>query len=208
MAKRPSPHLRGVVEGYYGRPWSGEARRDVIRFMGAHGLDTFVYGPKNDPYHRDRWREPYPPEALADFRTTATVARRAKVRFVVAISPGLDVCYASRADFAALTDKIAALARTGARHFALFFDDVFGGLQRPKDLARYGGAGPTSLARAHADLTNRTDRWLRRRGLPGLVFMVPSEYAGTEYRPYHGALARTLRPHVPIGWTGTGVFAP
>src|SRR5689334_16005637 len=52
--KRSSPLLRGVVEGYYGRPWSGDARRAVIRFMGAHGLDTFVYGPKNDPWHRDR----------------------------------------------------------------------------------------------------------------------------------------------------------
>jgi hyaluronoglucosaminidase len=209
MAKRSSPRLRGVVEGYYGRPWSGEARRAVIRFMGAHGLDTFVYGPKNDPYHRDRWREPYPPDALADFRATAAAARRAAVRFVVAISPGLDVCYAGRDDFAALTAKLAALTGGASiRHFALFFDDVFGGLQRPEDVARYGGAGTTSLARAHADLTNRTDRWLRRRGLPGLVFMVPSDYAGTGCRPYHGALARKLRPQIPIAWTGPGVFAP
>jgi hypothetical protein len=208
MAKKTSTSLHGVVEGYYGRPWSGAARRDVIRFMGAHGLDTFVYGPKNDPYHRDRWREAYPADALADFRETATAARRAKVRFVVAISPGLDVCYACKDDFAALTAKLKALARSRVRWFALFFDDVFGGLTRPEDLARYGGADEESLARAHADLTNRTDRWLRRRGLPGLVLMVPSDYAGTECHPYHGALARALRPQIPIGWTGTGVFAP
>src|SRR5690349_20997837 len=75
--KRSSPRLRGVVEGYYGRPWSGDARRDVIRFMGSHGLDTFVYGPKNDPRHRDRWREPYPSDALHDFRATVRVARTA-----------------------------------------------------------------------------------------------------------------------------------
>jgi hyaluronoglucosaminidase len=89
MSSRPSPFLRGVVEGYYGRPWSGDARRDVIRFMGAHELDTFVYGPKNDPYHRDRWREPYPADALRDLRATVRVARTAKVRFAVALSPGL-----------------------------------------------------------------------------------------------------------------------
>ncbi len=53
---RPTP-LRGVVEGYYGRPWSDEARRDVIRAIGREGMNAFVYGPKNDPYHRDRWRE-------------------------------------------------------------------------------------------------------------------------------------------------------
>jgi hyaluronoglucosaminidase len=207
MAKKPTPQLRGVVEGYYGRPWSGAARRDVIRFMGDHGLDTFVYGPKNDPYHRDHWRDPYPADALADFRETATTAKKAKVRFVVAVSPGLDVCYACKDDFAALTAKLRALAKARVRYFALFFDDVFGGLTRPEDLARYGGSDQESLARAHADLTNRTDRWLRRRGLPGLVFMVPSDYAGIECHPYHGALARALRPRIPIGWTGTGVFA-
>jgi hypothetical protein len=203
-----SPPLRGVVEGYYGRPWPGEARRDVIRFMGAHGLDTFVYGPKNDPYHRDRWREPYPEDALADFAETARVARRAKVRFVVAISPGLDVCYACKDDFTALTRKIRQLRRGGhVRYFALFYDDVFGGLQRDEDVARYRGNDEAALARAHADLTNRADRWLRAQGLPGLVFMVPSDYCGTECRPYHAELGRKLRRGMPIGWTGSGVFA-
>src|SRR5215813_15105033 len=79
---RTSP-LRGVVEGYYGRPWSGDARRTVIRFVAARGMNVFVYGPKNDPYHRDRWRDPYPADANDDFRETVAVARRAKVRFVV-----------------------------------------------------------------------------------------------------------------------------
>src|SRR5262249_21978182 len=99
------------------------------------------------------------------------------------------------------------LARAGVRHFALFFDDVLGGLQRPADLARYGGTDQEALARAHADLVNRTDRWLRRRGLPGLVFMVPSDYAGTECHPYHRPLGRAWRPSMPIGWTGSGISA-
>lgn len=208
MAKKPLPPLRGVVEGYYGRPWSGDARRDVIRFLGTHGLDTFVYGPKNDPFHRDRWREPYPADALADFAETARVARQAKVRFVVALSPGLDVCYACKDDFAALTRKIRQLRRDGrVRYFALFYDDVFGGLKRDEDVARYGGTDEPALARAHADLTNRTDRWLRAHGLPGLVFMVPSDYYGLQCHPYHAELGRKLRRGMPVGWTGTGVFA-
>jgi hyaluronoglucosaminidase len=208
MAKRPSPPLRGVVEGYYGRPWTGAARRDVIGFMGAHGLDTFVYGPKNDGYHRDRWRDLYPDDALADFRATVKAARRARVTFVVALSPAKDICYACRDDFRALTRKLAQLRRAGVRHFALFYDDVFGGLTRPEDIARYGGTDQESLARAHADLANRTDRWLRSRGLPGLVLVVPSDYAGTECHPYHDVFGRKLRPRIAIGWTGSGVFAP
>lgn len=207
MAKKGTPSLRGVVEGYYGRPWSGEARRDVLAWMGAHGLDTFVYGPKNDPFHRDRWREPYPADALADLRATARAATRAKVRFVYALSPGLDVCFACKDDFKALTAKLRQLARARVRHFALFFDDLFGRTTYPEDAERYGGTEGAALALAHADLSNRVDRWLRRRGLPGLLFIVPSEYAGTECNPYLDALGRKLRRGMPVGWTGSGVFA-
>lgn len=204
---RTSP-LRGVVEGYYGRPWAAGARQDVIRFLGRHGMNAFVYGPKNDPYHRDRWREPYPADALAELRATATVARRARVRFVYALSPALDVCYACDDDFDALTAKLTQLARARIRRFALFFDDAPETLSRPEDVARYGGSDGAALARAHADLVNRVDGWLRRRGGPGLAFMVPTAYAGTTCLPYHSALAAALRRRLPIGWTGPGVFAP
>ncbi len=200
--------LRGVVEGYYGRPWPGAARREVIRVLAARGMNTFVYGPKNDPFHRDRWREPYPATALADLRTTATVARRARVRFVYALSPGLDACYACRDDFRALTRKLAQLARRARiRRFALFFDDAPETLGRAEDIARYGGSDAPALARAHADLVNRVDRWLRRRGLPALAFMVPTAYAGTACEPYHTALTGALQRRLPIAWTGLGVFS-
>jgi hypothetical protein len=204
---RTSP-LRGVVEGYYGRPWSGDARRAVIRFLGAHGMNVFVYGPKNDPHHRDRWREPYPEEALADLHRTAAVARRAGVRFVYALSPALDICYSCQDDFDALVAKLAQLARARVRHFALFFDDAPETLTRDEDVASFGGSDGAALARAHADLVNRVDRWLRARRLHGISFMVPTAYAGTTCLPYHAELAVALRRGIGVGWTGPGVFAP
>jgi hypothetical protein len=204
MAKTP---LRGVVEGYYGKPWSGEARRDVIRFCGAKGLNTFVYGPKNDPFHRDRWREPYPDDALADLRKTVRAARAARVRFVWAVSPALDVCYTCPDDRRALRRKLRQLVRIGVRRFALFFDDVPEGLTAAGDVARFGGTDGPAVARAHAYLTNGVDRWLRRRGLPGLALVVPTDYAGNACSEYHVELGRRLRRGIPIGWTGSGVFA-
>jgi hypothetical protein len=204
MAKTP---LRGVVEGYYGRPWSGDERREVIRFCGTKDLRTFVYGPKNDPFHRDRWREPYPDDALVDLRKTARVAREARVRFVWAVSPALDVCYTCADDRRALRAKLRQLARAGVRRFAIFFDDVPEGLTAEGDVARFGGSDGAAVARAHAYLTNGVDRWLRRRGLPGVVFMVPTDYDGNDCNPYHEELGRRLRRGLPIGWTGSGVFA-
>ncbi|MFN8542977.1 MAG: protein O-GlcNAcase [Candidatus Binatia bacterium] len=202
------PPMRGVIEGYYGRPWTGEARRDVIRFLAAHGLDTFVYAPKNDPWHRDRWREPYPADALADLRETAHLARTLDVRFLYALSPALDVCYACDDDFAALTAKLAQLSHAGVRRFALLFDDAPEQLERPEDVARFGGADGAALARAHADLANRTARWLRTHRLGTLRLVVPTDYAGDGCSAYNDQLGRALRRGMPIGWTGSGVFAP
>jgi hyaluronoglucosaminidase len=204
---RTSP-LRGVIEGYYGRPWSADARREVIRFLGARGMNAFVYGPKNDPYHRDRWREPYPDAALRDLRATGAVARRAGVRFIYALSPALDICYSCADDFDALSAKLAQVASARVRRFALFFDDAPETPTHAEDVARYGGSDTAALARAHADLVNRVDAWLRRRGLHGVSFMVPTAYAGTTCLPYHSELAAGLRRGIGVGWTGAGVFAP
>ena len=101
-------------------------------------------------------------------------ARRAKVHFVYALSPGLDVCYACEDDRRAVKRKLRQLARAGVKRFALFFDDAPIRLSHPEDVERYGGNGPDALARAQAELVRRTRAWLRRRGLPALAFMVPS----------------------------------
>ena len=52
--------LRGIVEGFYGKPWTQEQRIDMMAFCEAHRLNAYIYAPKDDPYHREKWREPYP----------------------------------------------------------------------------------------------------------------------------------------------------
>ncbi len=49
---------RGVLEGFYGTPWSWSARRSMVRWMGENDFNLFVIAPKDDPAHRDRWRDP------------------------------------------------------------------------------------------------------------------------------------------------------
>lgn len=206
MTRAAAPFSTGVVEGYYGRPWTGEARRDVIRFLGAHGMNTFVYGPKNDPFHRDRWRDPYPEAELSELTFTAREARAARVRFVYALSPALDICYACPDDTRAIRQKLRQLVRAKVKRFALFFDDAPTTLTRPEDIERYGGAGSDALARAQGELIRRTNAWLKRHGLPGLAFMVPTDYFGTACSPYLTALDAALPAKLPVGWTGTAVI--
>ena len=78
-----SVRIRGVIEGFYGPPWTHEERLDLIRFCGAHGLNTWVHAPKDDPYHRKLWREPYPDDELARLAELVAEAERHGVEFVV-----------------------------------------------------------------------------------------------------------------------------
>jgi hypothetical protein len=202
------PRMRGVIEGYYGRPWSFGTRRTVIRFLGRQGLDTFAYAPKNDDFHRLRWREPYPQATLRELERTVRVSRRAGVRFVYALSPGLDICYSCRADQRSMQTKLRQLARIGVRDFALLLDDTPLALSDPRDVATYHGTHPAALARAQAALANGTARWLRRERLGRLAFLVPTVYAGFACTPYHRVLATALARRIPVAWTGSGVFSP
>lgn len=47
----PDIEFRGTVEGFYGTPWSHEARLSQLRFYGLNKMNTYIYGPKDDPYH-------------------------------------------------------------------------------------------------------------------------------------------------------------
>ena len=85
--------VRGIVEGFYGTPWSHAARIDAISFLAPRGLNAYVYAPKDDVKHRADWRVPYDADERARFRELAAHAGAHDARFGFAISPGLDVTY-------------------------------------------------------------------------------------------------------------------
>ena len=47
----PDVAYRGTVEGFYGDPWSHTDRIEQLRFYGKMKMNTYIYGPKDDPYH-------------------------------------------------------------------------------------------------------------------------------------------------------------
>ena len=59
--------FRGVIEGFYGPAWSHENRLWMLEKLGSWGMNLYVYAPKNDPFHRERWRDPYPPREVREF---------------------------------------------------------------------------------------------------------------------------------------------
>lgn len=65
--------LLGVVEGFYGRPFTSEQRKELFRKIKNFGMQCYVYAPKDDYKHRGYWRELYTVEEgdhLAGKKTT------------------------------------------------------------------------------------------------------------------------------------------
>ena len=88
----PDVAYRGTVEGFYGDPWSHTDRIEQLRFYGKMKMNTYIYGPKDDPYHSSpNWRKPYPEKEAAQIKDLVKEAASNKVDFVWAIHPGLDI---------------------------------------------------------------------------------------------------------------------
>lgn len=196
---------RGLVEGFYGPPWSHRARLDYLAFAADIGLNVYVYAPKDDPYHRDRWREPYPAEELTRLAELATTARELGIRFVFTISPALSMRFTDDAEHAALLAKAAQLFDVGVRSFGLLFDDVPQELSDPADVARFG-AGRGGAGAAHGETCRRfVADFLVPRGIDGPLLVCPTDYAGTDESDYRTEFAAEAPEDVLLTWTGADV---
>lgn len=188
QAKTPAVPFRGVVEGYYGRPWGTEGRLSLLKFMGENDMNVFIYGPKDDPYHHGKWREAYPAAEMKDFDRLLKVAKANQINFYWAIHLGGSFRKGSEEDYQALFTKLGWMYDGGFRSFAVFFDD-------------FGGAD----AAFHAEICNRivTDFLDRKRDCAPLI-MCPNVYWGFGH-PYQKTLGAKLDKKVNIMWTGRGI---
>jgi hypothetical protein len=204
----PQMEWRGVIEGFYGEPWSHRDRLRQLDFYGAHKMNTYVYAPKDDPYHREKWREPYPVDRLNRLDALDRRADARHVDFVYTLSPGLDVCHSSPDDLAALVSKAESLWRVGVRDFGVFFDDIGRELHCAEDEERFGDR-PAPLAAAQAHLLNAfRETFLRPREGAGRLLTVPTEYSGTGSTVYREEFAQHVHEDVVLYWTGPQVVSP
>jgi hyaluronoglucosaminidase len=202
----PTMRYRGSIEGFYGTPWSHADRLDHLDYLGAHRMNTYEYAPKDDPYHREQWRDPYPADKLAELGELVNRARGNKVDFTFALSPGLSICYTADADYQALVAKFEALYALGARSFNVPLDDIdYNTWHCDADRAKYGTGGGAA-GQAQSELLNRIQReWVATKPGVAPLQMVPTEYYNVSETPYKKALREELDPAVVVHWTGIGV---
>lgn len=191
---------RGVIEGYYGPPYSHADRLWLLERMGAWGMNRYVYAPKDDPLHRAQWRSAYGAAAQREFGELVERGGAAGVGVGFAISPGLTIEYGSAADVRALQDKFRGFRELGARFFCLALDDVPTGFLHAADAARF-----PSLAAAHVHLAHAVAEAV---GDDAILWLVPTDYVGTEATDYLATLGAELAAAIEVGWTGRTVVSP
>jgi beta-N-acetylglucosaminidase len=202
-----SGFLGGVVEGFYGRPWSQAQRLDLVDQLATLGLNTYFYAPKNDLKHRAIWREPYDDSELASFRELVRRCNEHGVSFVYGLSPGLDIRYSEDGEQFAIRARFDQLRTVGVRDFAILFDDL------PVAMDEFDCAAYECLAAAQCDVTNAIYVWLLEQNSPARFLFCPTPYCDQMDRARHGGdgyldeVGRLLNPQIDVLWTGPEIVS-
>ena len=188
----PSVVQRGLVEGYYGNPYSEADRMGLFKMFGEMKMNVYIYGPKDDKYHKDKWREEYPAAQAAKIKEYIDAAKANKVEFVWAIHPGNDIQW-NDTDRKNIVRKLKAMYNLGVRTFAVFFDDVWGGEGTRGD--------------KQAELMNYiTDELNSSYDDINPCIICPTQYnKGWSNGDYLTTLGSTMNKDVRIMWTGNSV---
>lgn len=192
-------YLFGVIEGFYGRTWPWPARRDMVRFLGEQGFNSYIYAPKLDRQLRRAWRESHGAAHFEALLALRAACRRHALSFGIGFSPwGLQSEY-GEPERSALRARFEQLKPLECNVICVLFDDMPGNVA---DLAR-------RQAQIVADISAFSGA--------GRVLMCPTYYSfdpqlerlfGTMPPAYLETLGVSLPPEVDILWTGPLVVSP
>ena len=193
----PSFAIRGVIEGFYGTPWTHNQRKRGLVHFAKKNMNSFVFAPKDDPWQRFDWRTPFNENFLNTTEELVKLGRDLLIDISVCVSPGLTICYSSNDDLAALLVRYKQLHKIGVRRFGLLLDDIPGDLQFPEDQKNF-----STLAEAHARLSNDVLIELSKLGDDVSLFVCPLQYHGRGHEPYISELGKKLNAKIDLMWTG------
>lgn len=194
IADYPSIEWRGVIEGFYGIPWTQEERLQMIKDISQYKMNLYVYAPKDDPYHRARWRELYPQKEQEQLAGLAKTAEEHHVQFCWTIHPG-DTMRFDREDADAAVRKLEQLYEMGIRRFGVLFDDI----THNQD------------GKLQAEFLNQVDDlFVKKKGDVEPLLMVGTRYCaawGPGMEEYFRPLVENLHEDIQIMWTGAATMS-
>jgi len=221
----PEIQARGFVDGVYGTlggwptdgcgfgVWPGPfaswpsrftpaTRSEILRLIGRLRGNTFIYGPKADPFDRGpcngshkNWSDPYSTNdgLAAAIQTLALDADANLVDLFWSISPfpGFDWSNPGPTGpgFAAVKAKIDSVRALGVHHFAMFVDDP-----------QVNGGTPSQ----NSILMNATHDYLKSLDPTDHLLVVTWAYAGGA-DGNTAAYGAALNKEIEVMWTGPAV---
>lgn len=203
---------RGIVEGFFGPLWTMAHRRRLFAFGAARGMNTYLYAPKDDPYHRQRWRLPYPPKQWREITALIGSAQRYAIDFVYGFHPGEGLCFSDDRPVRTLLQKAQRFYDQGVRTFAVLFDDIPSRLTHARDRRQFRN----SLARAEASWLAQIRDYQPNSWNDIEWWICPSYYSpdpllarvfGAFEADFLETLGEFLPPQVACMWTGPAVVS-
>jgi hypothetical protein len=199
--------LAGVIEGFYGPPWTQAERLELFDWMARWGLNTYFYAPKDDLNQRAIWRELYSAAAAEALGQLIQACQQRHLRFVYALSPGLDIRYSDPAELVHLQRRFEQMLALGCQNFSLLFDDIPDRMD-PADRQRWN-----SFASAQCHVVNALFRWTRERCPDARFLFCPTPYCGRMAEAklggegYLETVGGELLPGIDVFWTGPEIIS-
>ncbi len=187
---------RGIIEGFFGRPWSWQTRQAYASFLKQHNYQYYLYAPKADRYLRRQWSEPWPDAEYHQLQQLSQVYQQAQVAWGIGLTP-LDIHHNFDDQTKDRLDaKIRSINQLQPDILAILFDDMRGDFPR--------------IAQIQADVTHR----IIEHSTASSFIMCPTYYStdpvldrvfGDRPSLYLETLGQLLDPVVDIFWTGEKV---
>lgn len=186
----------GIMEGFFGRPWSWQARADYARFLATQGYQFYLYAPKSDACLRRSWERDWSQPEWAELKALRELYRQHRIDFGLGLSPFEIYLEPAEQSRRKLRDKIVRLNSLQPDILCLLFDDMRG------DLAQLAQR-QIELVKVAADTTSAKR-----------IIFCPTYYSfdpileqvfGSRPADYWEQLGEKLDPAVDIFWTGPKV---
>jgi hyaluronoglucosaminidase len=118
----------GIIEGFFGREWSWQARCGMAGFLASQGCNSYIYAPKADIWLRRDWASPFPAEHMLALQQLADTCHQHHLHFGVGLSPMELYRDFNQHSRKTLADKLTALKSLRLDLLCILFDDMRGDL--------------------------------------------------------------------------------
>ena len=190
---------KGYIEGFYGRLMSLQDRTLILNKLSELSMDFYIYGPKEDPFHRSSWSSIYPEDKTENLQKFKEIGEKLGIRTYMALSPLISPKDNLKEGIKSIDEKIKQFKDIGFKDFAIFFDDV--------DFERN-----EILAKTHSDILNSVSDSINQDNQDSLIFcptVYCNRFAKGELKDssYLKALSKEVPETIPMLWTGKEVVS-